>query len=754
MSGDPTSPRRYSLTAFFFIAVVFAWLAPRFWQWCEVRQGSVAEAYENSDLYQFIYPSFHYSFGQLRGGLVPLWNPRQLCGVPNEADQRVGLFQPLNLLFFAFPTEQAMALHASLCLFLMGVLFALFGRALGLGYLPAMIGGIVYAFSGASAAAMSRPATAGALAWAPLVFWGLTAWGRSFRLGGAVLAGAALALMILTGAWAVSVAMLCLVVPYRILLALVPAGPVGPAQAVPSVYRRIGGLILMGVTALAVSAIQWLPTVAWVGELEHGAAAFWNLSLAADPPAKGREFLAQLFQATHGALPRLGYVGTATLLLIPGSFFHRSHRRETYYFAGSLAVLGAVLVGSRQAVPLEFPIHALVFPIVFCVATLAALGADRVLASRRAPHAPHALLPVLALLAAGTMVFSMAGSQGRGYVLAFACILLPYWGLQTRWVSRLCGLALAGLLLTDLAMASANTYRHPYQDAPACYERYEAAIESAKEQALGARALISARDLDFGLPANLGMIADLSVIGGDHIPLTREQAVWWRALTKDGAAVGAAKVEDAAHVSPDAAHPVLLNFMAARIVLATPDSPLYNGAWGRRGPHLRAAQDVGSVRLFVNEAVLPRAYWVPAWRLANGASEAVSMLAAGSFDPTGECVIDVRSRGLAQLIPKAPVSRSPGESAPAGASCTVEDVTPQWVVVRVEAPEAGITVLSDSFAAGWKATLDGVPCPIFRANALFRGIATPPVPTRSRSTIAPSPLKLAAPFPLARSLLP
>ena len=43
----------------------------------------------------------------------------------------------------------------------------------------------------------------------------------------------------------------------------------------------------------------------------------------------------------------------------------------------------------------------------------------------------------------------------------------------------------------------------------------------------------------------------------------------------------------------------------------------------------------------------------------------------------------------------------------------------------MEVPQAGIVVLSDSFARGWRASLDGVPCEILRVNGIFRGVAVP-----------------------------
>jgi hypothetical protein len=64
---------------------------------------------------------------------------------------------------------------------------------------------------------------------------------------------------------------------------------------------------------------------------------------------------------------------------------------------------------------------------------------------------------------------------------------------------------------------------------------------------------------------------------------------------------------------------------------------------------------------------------------------------------------------------------------PLGAEAAVEFLAdePQRVLLRVQAREPGPLVLSDTYYPGWRATVDGVPVLIRRANHAFRMVCVP-----------------------------
>ncbi len=165
--------------------------------------------------------------------------------------------------------------------------------------------------------------------------------------------------------------------------------------------------------------------------------------------------------------------------------------------------------------------------------------------------------------------------------------------------------------------------------------------------------------------------------------------------------------------------------MATRLILATPQGPMYSGAWESPGPRLREVSPVGDVRVFVLDDALARAYWAPRAQVEVGMPATLDALCDPEFDATQICVVDAQSEGIGELAKFTSVDRKGDSAARQNATCSVEDGSPERVVVRVDAPVDGITVLCDSFDPGWTAAIDGVRQPILKVNGIFRGVATP-----------------------------
>jgi len=708
----------YAPFPLFLAAALFILMGPVFWVGVEAPgRARPTLVPENADLYCEIAPVMQYGFGRLRAGDFPLWNDRQLCGTPFFANPVHGLLQPLNLVFLFLDMPPALALHAFLALSLMGFFFVLFMRSLGVSYVAASLGGVVYVCCGATAAAMSRPALANVLAWMPLLCWALRVHLCRPRAATLIFSAMVLSLLLLSGSPVMALAATSFAFLYACVLILFDA-PANRRENGASRRGRVaafGGVALIGLVALGLTCIQWLPTVAWAVMLDAPRAYLGRLAPAGIMPQGVRALAAQLLQARSGALPAMAYAGVSTVLLLPAACFHPLPKWERCFWACAAAVLwiGAALYGAGAT---DGAWGALVYPAVFSTATLAALGADRLFAPRRNTLTPRLWGPLLLVLLVFVFVFILAPAPTRGRMLPMAAALVLFALFRTRWASALSGVALIVFLFVDLSTASVNYHGHPFfsdaADAPLSAE----AAALIRDTALDDRVMINATPPNAAIHGNIGMKEGFRVAGGAGLPFTRGQALWWEALCGPN---------DAA--SPDApariSYTPLLNVMAVRALAAAEGAePAMDIGPGMR---LRPLGARDGVAVFANETVVPRVNWVSAWRMALDLSAAIETLNSPAFDPRRECVIlpdEAAARHLARAVPAIETSMTPDMTA---VRIAISLDKPERLAVQVENATPGILVVSDTHSPGWRATVNGQRVPILKTNGLFRGVALP-----------------------------
>ena len=71
------------------------------------------------------------------------------------------------------------------------------------------------------------------------------------------------------------------------------------------------------------------------------------------------------------------------------------------------------------------------------------------------------------------------------------------------------------------------------------------------------------------------------------------------------------------------------------------------------------------------------------------------------------------------------VDAVPVVEASSGGTVTIEDDHPERLRLRVVTSAPTVLVVRDSFFAGWRATVDGAPAPVWRADLLFRAVPVP-----------------------------
>jgi hypothetical protein len=113
----------------------------------------------------------------------------------------------------------------------------------------------------------------------------------------------------------------------------------------------------------------------------------------------------------------------------------------------------------------------------------------------------------------------------------------------------------------------------------------------------------------------------------------------------------------------------------------------------------------GDVKIYENLRVLPRAFVAPRAEAVPDDAEARARLSAPAFDPAQTVLLAGPATSL---------------STGAASAAVIHSYSPERITLTAQGP--GILVLTDAFYPGWRATVDGEPAPILRADIMFRAV--------------------------------
>ena len=116
-----------------------------------------------------------------------------------------------------------------------------------------------------------------------------------------------------------------------------------------------------------------------------------------------------------------------------------------------------------------------------------------------------------------------------------------------------------------------------------------------------------------------------------------------------------------------------------------------------------------------------RARIVRAARRVPDDVRAADRLRQSDFDPDNEIVLVDAPDSVHPTVEET----DDGSPADATGRATITHEDGRQLVVETVAPQDGFLLLADTYYPGWRAEVDGVPTPIYRANISLRGIALP-----------------------------
>ncbi len=698
----------------------------------------------------------------LQAGSWPTWNPYHSFGVPLLANPNVQVFYPLTWLSLVLRPETYYSVYVVLHLLVSAVGLYVLARRLGLSRPAAFLAAGAWVFSGPG---LSLVQLWSHFAGAALMPWALVAADVAFASGRPVHAaawGVAMAAQVLAGAPEMLVAGLLLSVG----IALRHLVQGGPRRARPALRAGAVALLAVGV-ALALSAAQWVPTVATA----------WQTPRLAPPEAVRTQWSVHPARTLEIALPlRMPQLPLPDS--IRGSLFDSGEvlLRSLYGGLGAaLLVLCALAARQRRAWCLFA---------VFVSATLVALGRHApvygvvvgVLPVLRAFRYPEKAMVVaalaFALLAGVGLDACRRGAFGRRRILAFAlpggllvlaagvAALVGLGVLPAGPVGGGGGPALSAVLApAGPRLAVAAVFGCLALAVQVRFAKWGAGGRSAV--ALGLLAVLDLMaahaDLNPTAPGEMFRLRPLALDAlrvDDHSRLyVFDYALPGRSERYLGHAGGFSLAEGpplawrgmaAARTYP---HPFTLasfglegSFVADTILLYPPHLDtltralfeseetaaelrlLRAGAVGRVvALHGRGFEDLvplatrpslfrEPMRLFQVPDPVPRSYLVGTVRVASD-EEALRFLR----DPARDLRAEVVASGGAPRE---------GPASFAGSS-TIALLRPDRVRLQVEANAPATVVLVDTFDPGWTVTVNGRPAEPRRVNVSFRGVDVP-----------------------------
>ncbi len=678
------------------------------------------------DLVSFLYPTYRFAASRLAAGDLPLWNPHLYGGVPFLADMQTGLFYPFNQILFRLAPDfsyKALEGMVALHIFLAGLFMYLCLRYLEpaegdrLRRPAAMLGAVAYMFSDLFIVHFGNLNLVAVAAWLPLVF--LLFW-RSLRAGSvawAVGTGVALALATLAGHLQITLYLGLTLAVMAFFFAF--RRPV--ARYKPFLLLFVAAIVAVGLTAPVLLPALEYARLSTRAALSYRDAARYSLV----PGLLGEMVVPALLSSREpnlywGVWDRVavGYLGILPLILAGLAVLLRRGQRVALLVV--LAAVAFLLALGGESVfhgwayrllpgfgQIRAPAR-LVFVLDFALAALAALALDRLL--RPLPRRERRVLDevwrglmwfgggaaliggawaylVLYQAADGDPTLFWRVSQAAGGVIFALLMLFAGLGwLHARRTGRLRRGTLAwlavGLVFVDLATVGANTdlghepptggYEHPL------------AVQYLRS-APGFFRIDSRTDVAHLWQPDLALLAGLYDVNGvDNPLLIADTARYWEGL--------------GGRSSP------LYDFLGVRYLIAGKEVEL------DRERFSLAFDADPTVNIYWNRGALPRAFVVrrtiPAW----DHEDAWRRIHRPDFDPATTVVLE----------------GGPSLSGPAEATeAQVVRYETDEVEIAVETPTAGILVLSDPFYPGWRATVDGRPAEILRANYAFRAVAVP-----------------------------
>ena len=707
--------------------------------------------FHSGDLYNQYYPMISYGFRSLRAGLLPLWNPFQLCGGPFLAVPYVGLFYPANVVYLFVDVATGIELVFILHMFFAAVSMWFLQRHFGISSLGGLCSALTFVWSGWLIYNANQIPIFAGLAWMPatVLLFDRASSGRRGALLGLI---AAVTCQLLLGATETMVHNLYVGAFFACLRLATIARQDGWA----AFLRRSTLLAACVVAGVLLAAPQLFPTVELVGLSNRAAGELtYDQAVEMSRPVSWvlLNALGSRANVALGFQP-LPIIGILPLLGIPLAFGHRAYRRVGIG-AVVISTLSLLLVSGDPFFRLYYALpwgdlfrrpEKFLSIYQFGLALLAGVAISqlqswRVLARgelwrRSAWLAAFGLATILVGVGLKVAVPNTPALVGdRQFGLADSFSPLPIgvsfamFGLLLAYGSLASSRARTAIITCILVVQVASVFFTTGNQSPRPMQQPEIFRLSMPVKDFLKKLPGYHRTYVFHSPGSPllepGFTLKDGILNGIEFLTDYDSLILARYTPFFDRLAGQRLIPGWNFVGDFPLTPMsrwgLMNLTSTKYFVIDDKNPANRllrtrsrsrSARPRRRPSFRQIYSQGVLRVHEMLGVLPRAYLVPEARVIEDPDQLLDSLDDPAFDPREEVLIE--ETPLEQV--------SSGVHSASMESVRIVRYRPEEVIIEVVSDHSGYLVLTDAFYPGWTAFVNGLETRIYRANYLFRSV--------------------------------
>ncbi len=681
---------------------------PQFWG--PVKNGAMP------DVTTQIYPWKHLAIQIWKSGQIPLWNPYSFAGTPLLANYQSAVLSPFNILFFIFPFVDGWSLLVLLQPFLAGLFTYAFVRALRRSEVASLISAVSFMFCGFMTSWMSYATLGYAILPLPLALYAIEKYHLTKKIKFLILLSLSIPLSFFSGHFQISIYFL-------LFTALYIAFKLISTEDTKSFLR----LVMFTFFGLLLSMPQLLPSI-----------EFYTQSFRSDNFQKGEViplfYLPTLFVPDFFGNPVTrndwfghyaewnGFIGVIPLMLALYAFTVKK-KKEIIFFsiAGVIAILFALdtklidfLIALKVPVLSTSAASRVIVVYSFMFAVLSAFGFDALMQDIKTRNFRKVYIFISIILAIFVLLWiavlfkisippdkiAIAKNNLKLSTLIFTAgsvvLILAALNKKLLFVG-----SLVILVLVSFDMLRFSTKWQPFD--PKNLVFVETPTTSAFSKVSGMHRTMS--NLEAGIADYYNL---LSLEGYDALYIQR-YGEFAASITDGELKQSYRSVVMFPKNSKNT--PAMMNLLGTKYVLHKNKD--YKKGWTfpvwdyPMGQFEEIYKD-REYKLYENKRTFPRAFLVGDYQIEKDSQKIIDRLISKDFDLRKEIILEEDPKSVQ-------VKGNIG-------TAEIYKYASNEINIEVSATQHGFLFLSDNYYRGWKATVDGSPVKIYRADYSFRAI--------------------------------